>query len=249
MNIKGKVVIVTGASYGIGLETARLLFKQGAKLALTARTKKKLDELAAELPGAATFPADMSVESEARAVIGRALKHFGNVDILINNAGQGYDASVESTDTALFHKIFELNVIGPLAAMQEVIPVMRKQKEGGVIVNVSSATALMYLPDMGAYSSTKRMLNGITLTAREELKGDNIRLSVVYPYITKTGFENNTLKNKGQKAEAFDFDILVKNGRPPADTPEYVAGKILEAITTEKPEVFVHDWMGKMSKG
>ena len=78
--------------------------------------------------------------------------------------------------------------------MQQVIPIMRKQG-GGTIINISSGTALMYLPNNGAYSSLKRALASISLTAREELKKDNIIVSVVYPYITLTNFEKNTIKD------------------------------------------------------
>lgn len=243
MDVKGKAVIVTGATSGIGMETARLLSNQGARVALVARTREKLDELAAEIKGSAAFPADMSMENEARRIIKEAFYHFGSVDILVNDAGLGYDSSIETIDMMLFRKILQLNVIGPLAAMQEVFPIMRMQKEGGIIVNVSSATSLMYLPEMGAYSSTKRVLNALTLTAKEELKGEKVRFSLVYPYITRTNFEKNTLQNKGQKPKEFDYDALAKNGRPLADTPQYAAQKILEAITTEKPEVFAHDWL------
>jgi short-subunit dehydrogenase len=116
---------------------------------------------------------------------------------------------------------------------------MKKQKEGS-IVNISSGTALMTLPSMSPYSSLKRAVVGISLTAREELKEFGINVSVVYPYITKTDFEKNTLKSGGQNWEDNG------DGPPmPGDPPEYIAKKILEAIETEKPEVFAHDWMGK----
>ena len=166
MDIKGKIAVVTGASYGIGAETARLLAKHGAKVALVARSKDKLEQLSKELPGSSVFPTDMSDKKAVRKMVVKVNEKFGGIDILINNAGRGYDSLVEFIDTAQYRKIFDLNVVGPLAAMQSVIPVMRK-RGGGSIVNVSSGTVLMYLPEMGGYSSTKRALGGITLTARE----------------------------------------------------------------------------------
>jgi short-subunit dehydrogenase len=125
--------------------------------------------------------------------------------------------------------------------MQQVIPIMRKQKEGS-IVNISSGTALMYLPNMGAYSSLKRALASISLTAREELKKDNINVSVVYPYITDTDFEKNTIKDLGSveyPESDDDFEL------PKPDSAEYAAEKILEAIVGGKAEIFAHNWMKK----
>ncbi len=198
MNVRDRVVIVTGASSGIGLATAKLLVKQGAKVALVSRSMELLEKLSAELPDSIAIRADMTKIPEIKRMVDQTHEHFGRVDILINNAGQGYDAPVEKTDIDTFHYIFDLDVIGPLVAMQQVIPIMRKQG-GGAIINISSGTALMYLPNMSAYSASKRALAGISLTAREELKTDNITVSVVYPYITLTEFEKNTIKASGDK--------------------------------------------------
>jgi short-subunit dehydrogenase len=242
MDVKGKVVIVTGASSGIGLETAKLLAKHGAKLALVARSKDKLERLSKELPGSAAITADMSEENDIRKMVEKVIGKFGKIDILINNAGRGYDCPLQTTDINEYRKLFELNTVGPLVAMQSVIPVMKKHG-GGMIVNISSGTALMYLPDMSAYSSTKRALNGLTLTAREELSKDKIVVSVVYPYITKTDFDKNMVKSEKCELPETEED---DNNRPPADSAEYVAEKILEVIKSEQPEQFVHDWMRKM---
>jgi len=242
MDIKDKVAIVTGASYGIGAETARLLVKHGAKVALVARSRDKLEQLSKELPGSVVFQTDMSDEKAARKMVEKVNDKFGWIDILINNAGRGYDSPVEFIDTDEYRKIFELNVVGPLVAMQAVIPFMRK-RGGGSIVNISSGTALMHLEEMGAYSSTKRALGGITLTAREELAKDKISVSIVYPYITLTDFEKNTLK--GKYTEEMPVEDIT-NGRPPADTAQYVAEQILEVVQSGRPEQYVHDWMKKM---
>lgn len=200
MDVKGKVAIVTGASSGIGLATAKLLAAKGAKVALVACSKDKLDQLAKELPDAFAVAADISKVEEVKRMVKQTHEHFGRIDILVNNAGRGYDTPVENTDIATFHYIFELDVVGPIVAMKEVIPIMRKQG-GGAILNVSSGTALMYLPNNGPYSALKKALAHISLTAREELKDDNIVVSVVYPYITLTDFEKNTIKDASLQAQ------------------------------------------------
>ena len=236
MNVKGKVVIITGASSGIGLATAKLLSQKGAKLVLVARSKEKLEKLAKELPNSLVIVTDMRQEEQIKQMVKKTIDHFGRVDILINNAGRGYDAFVEEINTDKFRELFALDLIGPVVAMKEVIPQMRKQKAGAV-VNISSGTALMAIPGMAPYSSLKRALVGISLTAREELKEDNIMISVVYPYITTTDFEKNTMK-EGYLEEG--------EGPPmPGDPPEYIAEKILEAIEVGKAEILAHDWMGK----
>jgi short-subunit dehydrogenase len=241
MDLKGKVAIVTGASSGIGLATARLLSSKGAKLALVARSKGKLEKLAAELPDSIAVPADMTKINEIENMTNRTLQHFGKIDILINNAGQGYDAAIEKIDPDVFHCIFNLDVLGPVVAMQQVIPAMRRQR-GGAIVNVSSGLAFIYLPSMSAYGSLKRALSHISLTAREELKDDKITVSVMYPYITATDFEKNTIK---AVPEEQNWEPEGEGGGAPfpPDTPEYVAQKIVDAIETGDAEVFAHDWM------
>lgn len=237
MNVKDKVVIVTGASSGIGLATAKLLSKKGAKVVLVARSKEKLLKISKGLPNSLVIPTDMTNEKQIKEMVRKTIEHFGQADILINNAGRGYDANIQEIDPEKFRQLFDLDVVGPLVTMQNVIPFLKKQG-GGAIVNVSSGTALMALPNMSAYSSLKRALVGISLTAREELKKDNINVSVIYPYITLTNFEKNTIKESVQNQENDG------EGPPmPGDSPEYVAEKILEAIETGKAEIYAHDWM------
>lgn len=240
MNLRDKVAIVTGASSGIGLATAKLLSKNGAKVVLAARSLKKLQTLSKGLPDSLVIQTDMSDEKQIKNMVQKTVEKFGRVDVLINNAGRGYDASIQETNSDTFRELFSLDVIGPLLAMQLVIPYMKKQG-GGSIINISSGTALMALPNMAAYSSLKRALAGISLTAREELKQDKINVGVVYPYITLTDFEKNTLKSKPQEQEE-DWSSDDPDFKQP-DTAEYVAEKILGGIKNETAEIFVHDWM------
>ncbi|OGK46149.1 hypothetical protein A3B46_03015 [Candidatus Roizmanbacteria bacterium RIFCSPLOWO2_01_FULL_39_19] len=237
MIIQDKVAIVTGATSGIGLETARLLHAQGAHLALVARSRDKLEELVKKLPESFIVVADLSKEGEARDIVKQACNHFGRVEIVVNNAGCGYDGLVENLNTDKVRQIFELNFIAPLAIMQETIPLMRKQGEGS-IVNISSGTSLLNIPNISAYSSIKSALTRLSLTAREELESSNIVVSVVYPYVTDTNFGNNVLSGPRQKEIPDKDDVL-----PPPDKPEYIASKIIEVIETGEPEIFAHEWM------
>ena len=240
MNVEQKVAIITGASAGIGRATAKLLSSLGARVVLASRSEEALFQLSHELPDSLAICTDMTKEEEINSLVQKTVSHFGTVDILINNAGQGYDAPIKEIDINTFRYLFELNVVAPLITMQQVIPIMQSEPEGSII-NISSGTALMYLPGMGAYSSLKRAVGGLSLTAREELKDSAINVSIVYPYVTLTDFEKNTIKSVDAADEPFDFSQLPF----PPDPAELVAQKILEAIQTSEAEVFVHDWMKK----
>ena len=122
MEIKNKVAIVTGASSGIGEATARLLTKKGAKVALIARSKEKLAKLSRELVGSFVVACDMADPEAIKKMVKKVVGHYKRINILVNSAGRGYDASIESTDINIFNKIFNLDLIGPFVAMQEVIP-------------------------------------------------------------------------------------------------------------------------------
>jgi short-subunit dehydrogenase len=236
--LSGKVAIVTGASSGIGRATAILLANEGVHVALVSRSKEKLEDLSKELPGSLAVPADMTKIPQIRGMVKKTREHFGRIDILVNNAGQGYDAPVEKINITTFRYIYALHVAGPLVAMQQVIPVMRQQG-GGTVVNISSGTALMNLPGMSAYASSKRALAAISLAAREELNDDAIGVSVVYPYITLSDFEKNTIRETPPE----DGNGEEPAGPFPPDQAKYVAQKILDGIISGEAEIFAHEWM------
>ena len=169
MQIKDHVFIVTGASSGIGLATAVALSGRGAKVALLARSTEALEKLAQQLPGSLPITVDMTQFDRVREAVQVVQAHYGHIDGLVNNAGRSYAASVEEIDPALFDEIFHLNVLGPIVAMQAVIPPMRQQG-GGSIVNINSGTAFMTIPQYSVYASSKRALLGFSLTARAELE-------------------------------------------------------------------------------
>src|SRR5882672_4401247 len=155
MQIEDRVFIVTGASSGIGLATATALSGRCAKVALLARSTDALDNLAQQLSGSLPLSVDMTQFDRVREAVQVVHAHYGRIDGLVNNAGRSYAASVEEIDTALFEEIFHLNVLGPIVAMQAVIPSMRTQG-GGSIVNINSGTAFMTIPQYSVYSSSKR---------------------------------------------------------------------------------------------
>jgi len=230
MEIKDKVIIITGASEGIGLEAAKLLNSKGAKIVLAARSFDKLQSIEKQLTSSFAVRADMRKLNEIKNLVAKTMERFGRIDVLINNAGQGIFGPVEKLDMDLFKDVFELNVVGVINAMQQVIPLMRAQG-GGVIVNISSRVSKNYFPMLAGYASTKYALNAISLTAREELAKDNIIVSVVHPKLTLTNFQKNYI-NYGEEK----FNWGNRTGME-ADTPEQVAQKICDSIVTEAPEI------------
>lgn len=232
MELHNNVILITGASMGIGEAAARLLHGRGARVALAARSKSRLDALARELPGALAIEADMTNASDIKTMVDGAHQHFGRIDALVNNAGRGLYGEVERINPQAYREILELNVLGPLIAMQQIVPRMRAQG-GGSIVNISSMVSRAYIPRLGAYASTKYALNALSLTARQELEQDNIVVSVVYPGLTDTNFGANAVRN--------DDSMVARNrpGMPGADSPEHVAERIAYALESGDAEVFM----------
>jgi short-subunit dehydrogenase len=238
MRIDGLVFIVTGASSGIGLATARALAARGGKLALVARSTRALQDLAATLPGSIAVTADMTDIAGIRQAVTDVDRHFGRVDGLVNNAGRSYAASVEEIDPVLFDEIFHLNVLGPIVAMQAVIPIFRRQGAGS-IVNVNSGTAFMTIPQYGVYSASKRALMGFSLTARAELAGDGIVVSEVYPFITATNFGKNRMGTPAGGGPGANY--------ADGDTPEFVAAIIVKAIEEGGAQYFANDRLRQLA--
>jgi len=238
MQIKDHVFIVTGASSGIGLSTAIALFDRGARIALLARSTEALHKLAQQLPGSLPVTADMTQFDRVREAVSDVHGHYGRVDGLVNNAGRSYAAAVEEIDPAVFDEIFHLNVLGPIVAMQAVIPLMRAQG-GGSIVNVNSGTAFMTVPQYSVYSSSKRALLGISLTARAELEKDGIAVSEVYPFITATNFGKNRMGDPAGGGPSANY--------AEGDKPEFVAGLVVKAIEEGQAQYFANDRLSKLA--
>ncbi len=241
MDIQNKVVILTGASEGIGEATAKLLATQGAKLVLVARSVDKLKAVTQSVTAvggtAIAIPTDMRDQTAVKAMVDAAHKHFGQVDILINNAGQSVYAPIEHINAEQYQQIIELNMFGVLYAMQAVIPIMRSQKDG-LIINISSNVSKMAIPNIGAYASTKYALNGLTLTARAELATDNIRVCLMHPGRTATDFGKNALISNPSIRP--NFPPGGNASMPAPDSVEMVAAKILEAVQNEPVEQFMN---------
>jgi NADP-dependent 3-hydroxy acid dehydrogenase YdfG len=184
-NIKDRVVVITGASSGIGESTAKFLAEQGAKVVLGARRSKRIDEVAKEISakggkviGLAT---DVTKRAEVEALIQRAVEGFGRVDVLINNAGIMPIAPIEALKVDEWDRQIDVNIKGLLYGVAAALPHMQKQK-GGHIINIASVFGIkMFAPGGVVYCSTKAAVRALTEGLRMELHSQNIRCTMISP--------------------------------------------------------------------
>ena len=193
--LENKVVIVTGASSGIGAAIARLFAAEGASLALASRAIDKLESLASELgPRAVAIETDVTDPAQIQEMTRRCVERFGRIDILVNNAGVGMYGGIAEIPLARLQQLIATNWLGPIHAIQTVVPHMRRQG-GGQIINVSSIAGKVVIPWMTAYAGTKFALNALSDGLRMELKQDRIEVINVCPGRIRTPFPDNAFKN------------------------------------------------------
>jgi len=228
MKLQGKVAVITGASMGIGEAIAKLFLQEGAKLVLCARDLGRMQAAVPRIGGTADntlcVGCDVSQRPQVDAMVQAALKKFGRIDILINNAGFGLNDSVEKMNVSELKQMFDTNLFGTVECMQAVIPAMRQQGRGD-IVNVSSVSGHIASPYMGGYAASKHAMQAISMSARMELKRHNINVVVVCPGYIATDFSKNMIKGSHpQRVGAAKYTV----------GPEVVAKDTLKAVLKGK---------------
>jgi len=187
---RDQVVVVTGASSGIGRAAALAFAKEGAKTVLLSRSREKLDAVAKEIRalGQDVFvaPADVASKEEVDAAIAEALEHYGRIDVLFNNAGK---SNVGPTDAPGFvdgvREMFDIDYLGTVRVTQAVVPAMRRQGSGRIL-NMSSVMGRKAFAKFGGYASVMHAIIGYTDALRQELRGAGIDVSVILPSLTQT---------------------------------------------------------------
>ena len=196
MELAGKVVVVTGASMGIGEEIAKAFAADGAGVVVLSRDSGRAEAARARIgmpDRTVALSCDVRHTEDIDRVLALTLHHFKRIDVWINNAGHGLLDSIAHADLSACHDMFETNFFGALSAMQAVIPVMRQQG-GGTIINISSVAGHIPIPFHATYSATKFALNAISKAARVELKKDNIHVLTVCPGYVRTAFGDNAVQ-------------------------------------------------------
>jgi len=195
--IDNKVVLLTGASSGMGRATALLLAKGGARLALVARRKERLESLAAEVsnhgaPEPLIVVADVRRESDCRSTVHKCRDQFGRIDVLINNAGVGYPSDLETAPTDQYRTMMDTNVDGVFFMTRAVLPIMKEQKRGDIIM-ISSPAGVTANPVAPLYCTSKFALEGFTEGLRMQLnqlhdQGIHIRVVDILPGATDSEY-------------------------------------------------------------
>jgi short-subunit dehydrogenase len=233
MELAGKIVVVTGASMGIGEAIAKIFADQGASIVMLSRDASRLEEARARVghtERTLALTCDVRHREDIDRAIGLTVHHFQRIDVWVNNAGHGLLDSVAQLNMAACREMFDTNFFGAIGAMQAVIPVMRRQG-GGTIINISSVAGHIPIPFHAAYSATKFALNAMGKAANVELKKDRVHVLTVCPGYVRTAFGKNAVQGNEMKR--------VRPQSVRGITAERVARATLQGYLKQKREVIV----------
>ncbi len=191
MNLQDRVAIITGASSGIGAATARRLASAGLRVVLAARRIDRLmavrDSIVTKGGFALAVETDVTQRDSIDRLVDRVMSEYGQIDVLINNAGFGCVGWLEELDPESIRKQFAVNVLGTIEATQAVLPIMLQQRRGHII-NVASLASKIATPTYSIYSSTKFAIDGFSQALRREVRAWGIHVSILYPSTVETEF-------------------------------------------------------------
>jgi short-subunit dehydrogenase len=237
MEVDGKVVVITGASMGIGEAIAKVFVDAGARVVLLSRDAGRAEaarQRIGSMERTLALACDVCQRDEIDRALGLTLQNFHRVDVWVNNAGVGIRDSVAEMETTALRELFETNFFGTIACMQAVIPVMRlnggRGERAGSIINISSVAGHIPVPFMAIYSASKFAMNAIGKGARMELKRDNINVLTVCPGYINTDFGAHVVADRKEAV------------RPPTArgiTAERVARATYRGYRANKREVVV----------
>ncbi|MGM0652620.1 MAG: SDR family NAD(P)-dependent oxidoreductase [Bacillota bacterium] len=231
---RGKVAIVTGASAGIGRAITEKLAEYDIKLVLAARQEIPLQTLASEIDTECIYlPTDVSVLSQTEQLADQTLNRFGQIDFLFNIAGVMKNAGFGGLKTEDIQQQVETNLMGTIYCLRSIVPHMQKQQSGH-IVNMSSLLGRFPMPGTGAYCASKFAVTGFSAAIRNELKQDNIDLTVVFPSLVKTGMMDGHMKSVRQSRFYHLNNSLM---------PEKVATAIVKGVAGKKKELTLPRYM------
>src|SRR5438105_6593100 len=232
MHLNNARVVITGASQGIGRAIALEFSGRGARVALAARNRPALDELASEIRDrggeAVVILTDVTIPDQVERMTTETIRGLGGIDVLVNNAGVGLNASIADAEAADVEALFRLNVLAAASTIRAVIPIMRAQ-QSGMIINISSVAGRIVVPRIGYYSASKFALAAIGDALRMEEGHRGIRVMNVFPGTTESRFGENRLGMRGRQPH----QVL-----PPVPA-EKVARRIANAVGRDQRSVYV----------
>jgi len=230
MNLQNARVVLTGASGGIGNQTALMLSRAGARLVLVDRNAETLDKLCADIRGrnrvAFAVAADLTNAEGRRRVVEQTLAHLGGVDVLVNLAGLLNFNPFETEDPVATERLLQVNITAPILLTQAILPHMLQQKHGRV-VNIGSTFGSIAFPYFAAYSASKFALRGFSEALRRELDGTGVSVTYIAPRATRTALNTSAVNRMN---EALKINM---------DSPETVAMAIVRAIHEDRADVYL----------
>jgi short-subunit dehydrogenase len=227
------VALVTGASSGIGLATARALRRDGYRVFGTSR------KAMADTNGITMLVCDVTDEESVQKVVDDIVRRAGRIDLLVNNAGLGLLGGAEESSAAQAKALFDVNVFGVVRLTNVILPVMRRQRKGRII-NMSSILGLIPAPFNALYASTKHAIEGYSESLDHEVRTQGIRVVLVEPGVTRTSFEEN-ITRADQLLPVYDTvradaEKLMREIVAAGDAPEVVAGTVVKAANAASPK-------------
>lgn len=236
--LQDKIVVITGASSGIGALCARLLSEKGAIPILTARSQERLEQVSAGISGRhELIPLDVTRQKQVEAVATRVLEQYGRVDILLNNAGYGKFEYFHETNLTEFERMMDVNYMGAVRCIKAFLPQMTERRSGQ-IVNVASMAGKIGTAKSTSYTATKHALLGFSNALRQELRGSGVTVTTINPGPIDTPFFDLADPSGGYVRNVGWFMLK----------PEKVAQHIVRAIELRREEVNLPWWVSPFLK-
>ena len=239
VNIEGKVVVITGASSGLGESTARYLAAKGAKVVLGARRKDRIDALVQEITAkggsALAFKTDVTRRGDVEALVQGAKEKYGRIDVIVNNSGVMSIAPMSALKVEEWDRMIDVNIKGLLYGVAAVLPIMQKQKQGHIINIASVAGLKIFAPGGAVYSATKFAVRALTEGLRMETRAYNIRCTMISPGAVATELAEGTSEETAKEGLREFYKIAI-----PADSiARAIANAIEQPAEVEIDEVVI----------
>ncbi len=238
MQVEGAVVIVTGASAGIGRAACLALDAAGARVAMIARREDRLRENASKMNDALVLPADLTDLGAVERAIDRAVEHFGRVDVLINNAGVSELTTIEDLTPEAMRRVLDVNFTAAVTATSRLLPAMLRQHRG-LIINIGSPGAFLGVPYFSSYAASKAALHGWTRALQSEWAGTEIFVTEYHPGVIDTEMHEVSVRN----SQVEGAEALLDRSAGPAGlmepvSPESVARDLVECVRHPRIAVY-----------
>jgi NAD(P)-dependent dehydrogenase (short-subunit alcohol dehydrogenase family) len=236
-----KVWLITGCSTGFGRSLATAVLAKGYEVAVTARNTADVQDIVTAYPNQAiAISLDVTSDNQIQTAVATTIQQFGQIDVLVNNAGIGYFAAVEESEESEIRKMFDINVFGLAKMTQAVLPFMRKQRSGHIL-NIASIGGLRSFPGVGFYNATKYAVDGLSEALYKEVAPLGIKVTIVAPSGFRTDWAGRSAQDTTVKIEDYAAtahknmaDIRGYSGNQPGD-PEKAAQAMIMVTEIDNP--------------